>query len=562
MCSSGEVRSVPFVMGSAQSLYACYRRDEAKYLCAIWTAIMTSCSLVVPQFHLQFPLKAFFSLLSGLFLCIGGYRVVAGKGRLREVLVVISRMSMVFCFPLTAVVLISIIFGASPAIVVFPTAAVYLTTTVMALLGFFCPKVHPVRKLAGFGVDEGHSGFRTGPMAEFSGFLKRSLRRVVNPLLEIFLFSNPFRMFAFPAEVVSPELISGLSDSLVENRGISGERVFIDLPGGGRMRLCCHKKEDCKGPVILVFGGNFITIPMMELLFEQEFSFLKGKGYIIITVNPRGFGDSTGYNTAFTMDQDTQSIGEYIKQEYPDSPIIVYGWSVGGAFAASFAQTHPECTSALIIDQSFISLQEVVQKGIVPRWVPSWIVSAILYFSGLRINSKEKVQCFQRAGKPILTIHALNDRVIPTGACLQGYLSTYEHARGHDRSLWVACSWLLCGIDYPSKDGCWEVKSEFRNPRQEHPGVEELLRATSSSHSQGMLDLGGALAAYMERDNETSKHLMQRFFGEARETHSILPLIWSLNTPVETDISCIPPLSLESFDLLEQGLSCSPEGHK
>lgn len=110
---------------------------------------------------------------------------------------------------------------------------------------------------------------------------------------------------------------------------------------------------------LLYFHGQSNNIgtawPRVELLYPL--------GYNIEAVDPRGYGKSTGFPTEPGIHTDVLAFQEELIQRTGVDPkkIIIYGRSLGGAFAIDLAAAKPP--GILIEESTFSSIQALVTDG-------------------------------------------------------------------------------------------------------------------------------------------------------------------------------------------------------
>lgn len=92
--------------------------------------------------------------------------------------------------------------------------------------------------------------------------------------------------------------------------------------------------------------------------YEELMTFLAGKGYICVIHDHRGHGASIrsvkdrGYMGDYdgkAIVEDTVLLSRYIKEKYPDLPLILFGHSMGSLVVRCYAQEYDELLSGLIV---------------------------------------------------------------------------------------------------------------------------------------------------------------------------------------------------------------------
>lgn len=175
----------------------------------------------------------------------------------------------------------------------------------------------------------------------------------------------------------------------------SFQEVFIETPKNGKINALWFQKEKSKG-VVLYFHGNAGSLERWGHLYH----YFHRLGYDYFVYDYRGYGKSTGKRTEALMYQDALAMLEYLKNYYTIEQIIVFGRSLGSAFASRVAASNP--VKALILETPFYSMYNLFYTyyPFLPRF---------FFFKYPFHNTRylEKVQC------PIYIFQGTNDWVVP-----------------------------------------------------------------------------------------------------------------------------------------------------
>ncbi len=149
---------------------------------------------------------------------------------------------------------------------------------------------------------------------------------------------------------------------------------------------------------VLFFHGNTGNIShRLETL-----KILNELNYDTLIFDYRGYGRSEGQPSEEGTYKDAQAAWDYLtlKRQVPESDIILFGRSLGGAVATWLA-SHVS-PAALIIESSFTSIPDLAEQ--LYPWLPVRLLARAQY------NSKKSLA---EVTAPVLLIHSRQDEVIP-----------------------------------------------------------------------------------------------------------------------------------------------------
>ncbi|MFN7118451.1 MAG: alpha/beta hydrolase [Saprospiraceae bacterium] len=128
--------------------------------------------------------------------------------------------------------------------------------------------------------------------------------------------------------------------------------IFLDAPQGGKLNALWFKQLNAKG-VILFFHGNAGSLQRWGHLHH----FFQRLGYDYFVYDYRGYGKSTGKRSEHLMYEDALLMFEFIRQHYPENQIVVFGRSMGSAFASRVAVAGG--VKMLILETPFYSMRNL-----------------------------------------------------------------------------------------------------------------------------------------------------------------------------------------------------------
>jgi pimeloyl-ACP methyl ester carboxylesterase len=174
------------------------------------------------------------------------------------------------------------------------------------------------------------------------------------------------------------------------------EELFFDIKPGVRINGLRFKTEGLAKGLMLYFHGNTRSIKGWGK-YSQDFT---RHGWDVIMIDYRGFGKSTGKRTERELKSDAQFIYEKLKEEMPETHIIVYGRSIGSGFATKLAATnHPRM---LLLDAPYYSFSSLTK-----RYLPFLPIAWILRYPIRTDKWIKYCKC------PIRIIHGTDDWLVP-----------------------------------------------------------------------------------------------------------------------------------------------------
>lgn len=167
-------------------------------------------------------------------------------------------------------------------------------------------------------------------------------------------------------------------------------------------------------PTVIMFHGNGGNhghrIPLAKVFF------IKMRCNVLM-LSYRGYGLSDGSPSEKGLQIDAQTALNYVLSDpnFSRSPLILYGQSIGGAVAIDLASRNPTKISALIIENTFTSLPNVI-----PHALP--LLGRVSFLCHQKWDSASKIPLIP-ATTPILMLSGAKDEIVP---------------KDHMRALWEA----------------------------------------------------------------------------------------------------------------------------
>jgi pimeloyl-ACP methyl ester carboxylesterase len=171
--------------------------------------------------------------------------------------------------------------------------------------------------------------------------------------------------------------------------------LFFDVEPGVRINGLHFSREQPHG-LLLYFHGNSRSIKGWAKYARDFYRY----NYDVVLVDYRGFGKSTGKRSEYAMLSDMQFVYDKLKEQYPETEIIIYGRSLGSGFAAKLAsQNKPRY---LILDAPYYNFSRAVQK-----FLPIFTLRFVLRYKLKTDKWMKYVNC------PTYIIHGTRDWLIP-----------------------------------------------------------------------------------------------------------------------------------------------------
>ena len=172
------------------------------------------------------------------------------------------------------------------------------------------------------------------------------------------------------------------------------EEVFLDTDDGARLHGLHFRVDKPKG-AILYFHGNAGDAQRWGTIAE----FFVAKGYDVILMDYRGYGKSTGLRSETNLYADAELWYAFAKAQYDPSQLILYGRSLGTAFATYVASQNP--SRNLVLETPLYSMEQEAASRF--RMLP---VKRLLQYKLPTYSHINAVNC------PITMIHGTEDEVV------------------------------------------------------------------------------------------------------------------------------------------------------
>lgn len=245
---------------------------------------------------------------------------------------------------------------------------------------------------------------------------------------------------------------------------LSPEEVHFASADGTKLfawRFRAAGKTPPKGPkgVFVLYHGNGenLSSHYVTMLWALK------KGFDLFTFDYRGYGRSQGEPSPEGTVRDGEAALRWVQREYPATPMIIVGQSLGGAIALRNAiDLKAEIPfKAVVIEGSFPSYRRVGAEVMSRAWLTwpfQWLAHLVLSDRYAPDGEIGRI-----APVPLLVLHAEDDRTVP-------YMFGEEifWQAGEPRELWKVPgrghtdAFIRRGLGYPEKLVEWLARQGIR----------------------------------------------------------------------------------------------------
>ena len=171
--------------------------------------------------------------------------------------------------------------------------------------------------------------------------------------------------------------------------------INIKTEDGVALNALFFKADDPKG-VIVYYHGNAGNLDNWGLLADEYIE----RQYHFLVWDYREYGKTGGDLTYENLIEDSETVFDYARENYPDLEQIPYGASLGTALAAHVANRYQ--TTKLILETPYYSMKRI-SKEYFPGLPYDWLLKYPL-------NTYKQLKGFQG---DVYIVHGTADEVIP-----------------------------------------------------------------------------------------------------------------------------------------------------
>jgi fermentation-respiration switch protein FrsA (DUF1100 family) len=164
--------------------------------------------------------------------------------------------------------------------------------------------------------------------------------------------------------------------------------------------------------VVLFLHGTPGTVPDHTWRFAQ----LKHSGLGILAIDWRGYGGSTGQPSEWGLRADARAGFDFIRAAAPQSPIAVFGESLGTGPAVALAHDRP--VAGILLNAPYASVRRLFE-----------LRGPILPYRWLMTDPFDSEALIGAVGVPVMILHGTADPNVPVGEARRLYAAAREPKR-------------------------------------------------------------------------------------------------------------------------------------
>ena len=211
-----------------------------------------------------------------------------------------------------------------------------------------------------------------------------------------------------------PQWISNLNDPGFTIESAQINSAYITSDSGNVIGVWSIERENAFSTIIYLHGqlgtrGQARRRRVLEFLHAHV-------DVNVVTYDPSGYGDSTGWPTSENLKRDVASVIAWAKERFRDSRIVVWGHSLGGPMAAHAATLG--IVDGLVLESTFAQLCHPAVHGVfgAPLWlIPvamrEWLVKTVL--KATIGDHLDTIKYVKSVTVPILLMHGGWDLIVP-----------------------------------------------------------------------------------------------------------------------------------------------------
>ena len=247
-------------------------------------------------------------------------------------------------------------------------------------------------------------------------------------------FYSPKKGRASPYDPMKGPQFEAVADTLYKVISIMErypwEAVSIRSEDGLTLRGRYYRFRD-GAPLMILFHG-YRSAALRDCCGGHALARLLG--FNALVVHQRAHGESEGRTISFGIRerQDAAQWAKYAAERFgTDTPVILFGLSMGAATVLMGCGEYPENVACVIADSPYSSPAEIIRKVCRDEGYPAALLGFVSLgawlFGSFRLSERTALEAVRHADIPILLIHGEDDRLVPCGMSRQLAEACPEH---------------------------------------------------------------------------------------------------------------------------------------
>ena len=218
----------------------------------------------------------------------------------------------------------------------------------------------------------------------------------------------------------SPDNKQYQDNEYLEANNIS--KTFVNSETG-KISTWIVEPESAKGTVLHFHGSGYNVSKHID-----HVAWLRAYGYRVVAFDYAGYGYSENLPTRKSVIDSSKSIIEWVEQRFPNSPVFVFGQSLGGAIASETIHILGKKFRGLIIDSSFARYRDIAVFKLMNRGYPAQVAKIL---SLVLTKQHDPIEYIHEIDIPTLFLHSKDDPIVPYEQ------SEQLHSKSKKSTLWL-----------------------------------------------------------------------------------------------------------------------------
>ena len=204
--------------------------------------------------------------------------------------------------------------------------------------------------------------------------------------------------------------------------GIVAYNSFVKTDDGESIWISDVPLPDGKTPKACVIILTGIQQPSVTSFYSHS-KFFQENGYSSVLMEVRGHGDSSGDEITFAYKEheDVEAVVEYVKEKYPNTKIVLFGMSMGGAVVLnSFGRIKD--VDGVIAMSAYSSWEDACMATLKEVQIPDYMCDVLKVFIRIHdfitygvdsVKNDPVKQIANHRNRPVFLVHASGDYTVP-----------------------------------------------------------------------------------------------------------------------------------------------------